>query len=74
MTDNPQKDQKSAPQHLYTAKLAMQAAVKAQQRDHGERYTSNEDIILIISKLEELLAKESPEKYLVRPEDLEIQD
>ena len=74
MTDTPQKDQKSAPQHLYTAKLAMQAAIKAQQRDQGERYTSNEDIILIISKLEELLAKESPEKYLARPEDLEIQD
>jgi hypothetical protein len=52
----------------------MQAAVRAQQRDQGERYTSNEDIILIISKLEGLLAKESPEKYLARPEDLEIQD
>jgi hypothetical protein len=74
MAEISKKDQKSAPQHLYTAKLAMQAAVRAQQRDQGERYTSNEDIILIISKLEGLLAKESPEKYLARPEDLEIQD
>ena len=74
MTEIQKKAQKSAPQHLYAAKLAMQEAVKAQQREQGDRYTSNKDITLIISKLEGLLAKESPEKYLVRTEDLEIRD